>query len=83
MSFADMVGLVGVSAYLVAYGLLQTRILGVGDGWYAALNALGGVALIYSLWTNFNLSSFIAQVLWLAFTIIGWVRSRHGAAQRA
>lgn len=83
MSFADMVGLVGVTAYLVAYGLLQTRVLGVGDSWYAALNALGGVALIYSLWNSFNLSSFIAQVLWLVFTIIGWVRSRRRPEQQA
>jgi hypothetical protein len=83
MSVSDFVGLVGVTAYLAAYGLLQLRLLDVSDGRYAALNALGGIALIYSLWSNFNLSSFIAQVMWLAFTVIGWMRSRQARARGA
>ncbi|WP_445500379.1 CBU_0592 family membrane protein [Microvirga sp. G4-2] len=81
MSTADFVGLIGVVAYLLAYGLLQLGVLKIEDVRYAALNGVGGLAIIYSLLFNFNLSSFITQVLWLIFTIIGYARSRSRRTQ--
>ena len=81
MSTADFIGLIGVAAYLLAYGLLQMGMLKIEDTRYAALNAVGGLAIIYSLLFNFNLSSFITQVFWLIFTIIGYARSRSRRAQ--
>ncbi|PVE24522.1 cyclic nucleotide-binding protein [Microvirga sp. KLBC 81] len=76
MSIADIVGLVGVAAYLSAYGLLQVGILKVEDGRYALLNGAGAVAILYSLIFDFNLPSFITQTAWLILTIIGYARSR-------
>ncbi|HZH09270.1 MAG TPA: cyclic nucleotide-binding protein [Microvirga sp.] len=76
MSIADVVGLVGVAAYLSAYGLLQLGILRVEDGRYALLNGTGAVAILYSLIYDFNLPSFITQTAWLILTIIGYVRAR-------
>ena len=76
MSVADLVGLVGVAAYLSAYGLLQLGILKVEDGRYALLNGVGALAILYSLIFDFNLPSFITQAAWLTFTIIGYARSR-------
>jgi hypothetical protein len=76
MGVADIVGLIGAFAYLLGYALIQLRVLTIDDGRYALLNIIGGVALIYSLWWNFNLGSFISQVAWLAFTIFGYWRSR-------
>jgi hypothetical protein len=76
MSITDFVGLIGVVAYLLAYGLLQMGMMKIEDTRYMALNALGGVAIIYSLLYNFNLSSFITQVCWLIFTLVGYIRSR-------
>jgi len=76
MSVPDFVGLIGVAAYLSAYGLLQLGRLRVEDSRYAALNGVGALAILYSLAYDFNLPSFITQSAWLAFTIIGYVRSR-------
>jgi len=76
MSVADVVGLIGVSAYLSAYGLLQLGRLKVEDGWYAGLNGVGALAILYSLAFDFNLPSFITQSAWLLFTVIGFARSR-------
>jgi hypothetical protein len=81
MGVADAVGLVGAVAYLLAYALIQLRILNIEDGRYALLNIIGGLALIYSLWWNFNLGSFITQIAWLAFTVFGYWRSRAQAAK--
>jgi hypothetical protein len=76
MSVADFVGLIGVVAYLSAYGLLQLGRLKVEDSRYALLNGIGALAILYSLLFDFNLPSFITQSAWLFFTIIGYVRSR-------
>ena len=76
MSIANLVGLVGVAAYLLAYALLQLGRLTVEDSRYALFNAIGSIAILYSLIFDFNLPSFITQTAWLAFTIIGYLRSR-------
>lgn len=76
MSIADIIGLIGVVAYLAAYGLLQLGILKVEDARYALLNGIGAAAILYSLIYDFNLPSFITQTAWLILTIIGYVRLR-------
>jgi len=76
VTFPDVIGLIGVALYVGAYASLQLGILGLSDLRYSALNAVGGIAVIYSLIWNFNLAAFVTQVLWLAFTVIGFVRSR-------
>lgn len=76
MGIADIVGLIGAFAYLLGYALIQLRILTIESGRYALLNIVGGIALIYSLWWNFNIGSFITQVAWLGFTIFGYWRAR-------
>lgn len=76
MTLPDFVGLMGVVAYLAAYGLLQLGLLKVEDGRYALLNGIGASAILYSLLYDFNLSSFITQTAWLVFTLVGYIRSR-------
>lgn len=83
MELATAVGLIGAVAYLAGYALIQMRVLTIDDGRYAALNVLGGVALIYSLLWNFNLGSFLTQVAWLIFTVVGYVHSRHQRRKNA
>ncbi len=76
MTIADAIGLIGVIAYLSAYGLLQMGVLKVEDARYALLNGIGAIAILYSLIFDFNLPSFITQSAWLILTIAGYVRSR-------
>jgi hypothetical protein len=76
MNGPDFVGLVGVAAYLSAYGLLQLGTLKVEDNRYALLNALGALLILYSLLYDFNLASFVTQSAWLILTAIGFVRSQ-------
>ena len=75
MSIPDLVGLIGVAAYLSAYGLLQLGTLKVEDSRYALLNALGAILILYSLLFDFNLASFVTQSAWLVLTAIGYIRS--------
>jgi len=75
MSVPDSIGLIGVAAYLSAYGLLQFGTLKVEDNRYALLNALGAILILYSLLFDFNLASFVTQSAWLVLTAIGYIRS--------
>jgi hypothetical protein len=76
MNAPDFIGLIGVAAYLSAYGLLQLGILKAEDSRYALLNALGALFILYSLLFDFNLASFITQAAWLLLTPLGYIRSR-------
>jgi len=77
MTVPDAVGLVGVALYVGAYAGLQIGKLGLADVRYTVLNAVGGLAVIFSLVWSFNLAAFVTQVLWLVFTLIGYLRSRN------
>ncbi|MGI4946194.1 MAG: CBU_0592 family membrane protein [Janthinobacterium lividum] len=77
MTVPDAVGLVGVALYVGAYAGLQTGRLGLADTRYTVLNAVGGLAVIFSLIWSFNLAAFVTQVLWLVFTLVGYLRSRN------
>jgi uncharacterized membrane protein len=76
VSLPDVVGLVGVLAYLHAYALAQLQILAITDWRTALLNIVGGVLVMYSLLWSFNLASFVAQAFWMLFTVIGLVKAR-------
>ena len=76
MTFADAVGLFGVNLYVGAYAGLQTDYFGLSDSRYSALNAFGGIAVLYSLIWSFNLAAFVTQVLWFVFTVVGFIRAR-------
>ncbi|WP_404293620.1 cyclic nucleotide-binding protein [Microvirga sp. RSM25] len=75
MNGPDVIGLIGVAAYLSAYGLLQLGALKVEDNRYALLNALGAILILYSLFFDFNLASFVTQSAWLMLTALGYIRS--------
>jgi uncharacterized membrane protein len=76
MNGPDLIGLIGVAAYLAAYGLLQLGTLKVEDNRYALLNAIGALLILYSLFFDFNLASFVTQSAWLLLTAVGVIRSR-------
>jgi hypothetical protein len=80
VTFPDLIGLLGVALYVGAYAGLQLGIFALSDLRYSALNAVGGIAVMYSLIWSFNLAAFVTQVLWFAFTVIGFVRSRRRRA---
>ncbi|MFV0663073.1 CBU_0592 family membrane protein [Denitromonas sp.] len=84
MDLPDVVGLIGVICYQIAYAGLQLGRFQQTDVRYIGLNILGPGCLLFSLFFYFNLASFITQVLWISLTTIGLVkivRSRHHAVR--
>ena len=83
MTIPNLVGLLGVAAYLTAYALLQLNRLGSHDPRYLMLNAAGSALILVSLVYDFNLPSFVTQTAWLVFTAVVFVRSRRGRPRTA
>lgn len=76
MSFLDIIGLVGVAAYVAAHFYVQVlRQLPTGR-LVVLLNIVGPVCVLVSLTHAFNLASFLTQCFWLGLTLVGWWRSR-------
>lgn len=84
MNIPDMVGLVGVICYQLAYAGLQLGRFEQSDLRYIGLNILGPGCMLFSLIFHFNLASFITQVLWIVLTTMGLARilnmRRHSTA---
>jgi hypothetical protein len=71
MNFPDVVGIIGVICYQVAYAGLQLGHFRQNDLRYIGLNILGPACLLFSLVFNFNLAAVVTQVLWLVVTALG------------
>jgi hypothetical protein len=79
-TWADAVGNLGVLLVLGSYLGLQLGRLDSRGPAYSACNAVGAVLLLVSLTVNFNLSSVIIEIFWLAISLLGlW---RHRRARR-
>lgn len=79
----DLVGNIGVFMVVMAFYLLQTERLNSRDIRYSLLNLTGAVLLLISLLFNWNLSSVIIELFWIAISLIGifkhLTRKRTGA----
>ena len=58
-------GLAGVASYVIAYALLQLKLLDGNGLMYSALNVLAAALVLVSLTRDFNLASAVTQVLWI------------------
>lgn len=85
MNFAwyDLVGTAGVAMILVAYFLLQTERWSGQSVGYSVVNLLGSLMITVSLLYDFNLSSFIIEMAWIAISIYGIVRARRAPSARS
>lgn len=69
---ADIVGLIGSAIFIgaFAYANITKKLNKVV---FNALNLLGAVLLISSLWVNFNLAAFVLEVAWAGIALFGLV----------
>ena len=71
---AQMIGMVGVAIQLVAYWLLASGKLSNHDPRYPAINIVGTLAIVFSVFYQWNLPSLVSQGVWIAISIVGLVR---------
>lgn len=76
----DFVGNLGVLLVLGTYLLVQLDRMDIRRPVYSVSNAVGAILIIVSLLQDFNLSSFVIEIAWLAISLLGLFRWRRLAA---
>jgi hypothetical protein len=79
----DLVGNLGVGAVLLTYALVQAGRMEMRALAYSGLNALGAILITISLMYDFNLSSFLIEMVWFVISCYGvWraLRESHTTA---
>ncbi len=70
----DLAGNVGVLVILACYLLAQIDRMDIKSPAYSLLNGAGALCIIVSLLHDFNLSSFVIELAWLAISAFALVR---------
>ena len=68
---SDIIGLIGVTMLLWAYLWLQLGRMSQYSLSYSAINLLSALFIIYSLFFNWNLSSFSIECAWILISLYG------------
>ena len=71
----DIVGLVGVAFVVGTYFLSQIGRMNVNQPLYPALNGIGALMILFSLYFTFNAASFVIELFWLLISVVGLARS--------
>lgn len=75
-TLTNLVGIGGVASMMIAYFLLQQEKLTPHHPTYLWMNLLGGLAVIFSLFYEWNLSAFIMEALWVLVSAHSLIRYR-------
>lgn len=79
----DLVGLIGVSLYVVAYSGVQLGQVNGNGLLYACLNGLAASCILVSMIGAFNLAGALVNLLFLSFSLVGVARmALRGMARR-
>lgn len=71
----DLVGLIGVSFIVATYFLSQIGRMDISRPLYPAVNGIGALLILFSLYFTFNAASFVIELFWLAISAVGLVRA--------
>jgi len=81
----DLMGYAGVGLVVVTYGLSQMGRMDVKRPLYPAINGVGALLILVSLWFRPNPPSVVIEFFWLAISVAGLFRAlrNRGAAKSA
>lgn len=71
---ANVLGLVGVALILLTYFLLQTNKMDAHKFNYSFFNLSGSALIVFSLFYNWNLPSFIVESVWSLISLYGLIK---------
>ena len=72
---ADLLGVLGAICVVVAYALLQLGKTHPRTYTYNSINLAGAVLLLWSLLINFNLGSFLNEIVWVTISLFGLIQT--------
>lgn len=76
VSIGDVLGLVGVFVIVLAYILMQVDRMDPKGFIFSFLNTIGAVLILISLFYDWNLASFVMEVIWFSLSLYGTLKAR-------
>lgn len=70
----DIIGIAGVFIIVVAYILMQIDRMDAKGFLFSLLNTIGAIFILVSLLYDWNLASFVMEVIWLTLSFYGTIR---------
>lgn len=80
LDLIDAVGLAGSTLFVVAF-IYANRAAVLDKRWFNALNLVGALLLLWSLWHRFNLAAFVLEVVWGAIALAGLIAALRKGSQ--
>ena len=74
-TLADLVGFVGVACVVVTYLLSQIGRMDATAPAYPAINGVGAVMILVSLYFRPNPASLAIEFFWLIISVVGFARA--------
>lgn len=71
MSVHDLIGALGALVIAASYFAVQLRRMHPNRPLYPTVNALGAVAILWSLYFEFNLAAALMEGFWLLASLVG------------
>lgn len=79
---ANLLGVLGAICVVVAYTLLQLEKIHPRTYTYNLINLAGALLLLWSLLINFNLGSFIIEIVWVTISLYGLIQTYRSNNER-
>lgn len=70
----DTIGITGVLIIIIAYILMQIDRMDPKGFLFSLLNTIGAIFILISLLYDWNLASFVMEVIWLSLSLYGTVK---------
>jgi hypothetical protein len=71
----DVIGMIGVSLVLSAFGLLNMNKVTSSTMMYQLMNLLGSMLLLFSLCFHLNIASVVIEIAWMLISLVGIYRA--------
>lgn len=79
---SEILGVTGAICVVLAYTLLQLGKTSPRTYTYNLINLAGAVLLFWSLLINFNLGSFIIEIVWIVISLYGLYQTHKGKHEK-
>ncbi|WKD59294.1 CBU_0592 family membrane protein [Corynebacterium caspium] len=74
LTYASQIGIASGVLFVVAYGLLNLRLVKADSYFYQGINFLGALGFTYTAIKPFNPGLFITEVVWAIVALLGCLK---------
>ena len=74
MTLPDFIGLIGSALFIIAFAYANAA-KSLNKRLFNALNLVGGILLLISLYYHFNLAATVLEVAWVCIAFVGLVNT--------